>query len=88
MNRILNLVLYGIGVIRSKLLNPSEFENKLSQCNNLANVRKLIQENKYNTEQSCSDTITLMNNIFEHLSLKYIRMSSPITEGYVNSFFQ
>ena len=31
-----------------------------------------------------------MNNIFGHLSLKgnFIRMSSPIREGRVNSFFQ
>ena len=67
-NCILSLGLYGIDFMRSKLSNHSKFEHKFSHCNNLADVRNLIQENeKANTEllkQLCSDTIALISNVF------------------------
>ena len=92
-NCILNFVLYEIGVTRSKLFNHAELKHN-SRCNNLADARKLIQQNEKDknelVKQSCSDTITLMNNIFEHLLLKgkFIRIRSPIQDNHVSYFFR
>ena len=56
-NCILNLGLYGMGVMRSKIINHPQFEHKLSQCSNLSDVRNLLKENEeVNTnllKQSC-----------------------------------
>ena len=73
-NCILNIGLYGIGVMRKHVFDKPEFERKLSQCNNVDEVRQLIKQNPIvNTElvkRSCADTISLIRSVFERLSLK------------------
>ena len=73
-NCILNLGLYGMGVMRQKLHAEPDFEHKLSQFSNLSYARKLIAENEEKNaelvKQSCAETISLMSSIFKCLSLK------------------
>ena len=69
-------------------------EHKLSQCSNLGDVRKVIAQNEEKNaelvKQSCTDTIFLMSNIFEGLSLKgnKIEVCQPITDDEVQVLFQ
>ena len=73
-NCILNLGLYGIGVMRQKIFDKPEFERKLCHCSNVDEVRQLIKENPAaNTElvrRACADTISLIRSVFERLVLK------------------
>ena len=69
-------------------------EHKLSQCSNLGDLRKVIAQNEEKNaelvKQSCTDTIFLMSNIFEGLSLNgnKIEVCQPITDDEVQVFFQ
>ena len=69
-------------------------EHKLSQCSNLGDLRKVIAQNEEKNaelvKQSCTDTIFLMSNIFEGLSLNgnKIEVCQPITDDEVHHMLQ
>ena len=73
-NCILNLGLYGIGVMRQKIFDKPEFERKLCHCSNVDDVQQLVKENPaVNTElvrRACADTISLIRSVFDRLVLK------------------
>lgn len=70
----LSLGLKGRGVMRCKFVDYSEFKQKLSQCSDLADVRRLMKVNEETiinlVKQFFSGKIPLMRNISKRLSLK------------------
>ena len=89
-NCILNLELYGIGSMRQQVYEHPEFEKKLSNCNNISQMRNLINEDPVkNTElvrDSCKQTMNLMRNVFHRLSLKknHIITKDPIQDSDID----
>ena len=73
-NCILNIGLYGIGVMRQRIFNKPQFERKLAQYSNINEVRQLIKESPVcHTElvkESCKPTMSLICSVFQRLSLK------------------
>ena len=65
---MLNLGLYGMGVMHKNMYHMPEFEKNLGQCGNLTDVRKLLdQDHEVNIKllkESCDPIITLMKDIF------------------------
>ena len=65
---MLNLGLYGMGVMRKNMYHMPEFEKNLGQCGNLTDVRKLLdQDHEVNIKllkESCDPIKTLMKDIF------------------------
>lgn len=72
-NCILNLGLYGIGVMRKSIYQDQVFEKNLHQCSNVNEVRSLLDKNPTYEEllkKSCEPCIELMKETFTALSLK------------------
>ena len=72
-NCILNIGLYGIGVMRQPVVDDPFFEKKLNATGNTEEVRKLLQQKSTYTElfkKSLDPCISLITESFSHLSLK------------------
>ena len=72
-NCILNLGLYGIGIMR-KASNDVEFEHELCKCSNLAEIRAFLdkspEKNATLLRESCSYPLDLIKSNFAQLKLK------------------
>ena len=92
-NFILNLGLYGIGVMCKNMYHLPEFEKKLGQCGNLTDVRKLLdQDREVNIKllkESCDPTITFIKDIFSRLKLKenYLQPCDVVEHDVVSEMF-
>ena len=74
------------------MYQSAKFKKKLSQCNNLSNVRKLLDEdpekNNQLLKESCKLIITLMKGIFSGLKLNNNNLEPRDTiEDNINSEF-
>ena len=83
-----------MGVMHKNMYQSPEFEEKkISQCNNLSSVRKLLDEDpEKNTQllnESCEPTITLMKGIFSRLKFKdnNLEPSNVIEDDAISDFF-
>ena len=90
---MLNLGLYGMGVMRKNMYHMPEFEKNLGQCGNLTDIRKLLdQDHEVNIKllkESCDPIITLMKDIFSWLKLKenYLQPCDVVEDDVVSEMF-
>ena len=72
-NCVLNLRLYGIGIMWQQVYDVPDFERNLRSCGNTDDVRRLLSQNtKYKDllNRSCEPCISLIKSNFESLYLK------------------
>ena len=91
-NCLLNTGLYGIGSMHQHSTDPF-FEQNLSRCTGLGDVRKLIEKNSDRStkllKECCQPCINLISETFLRLKLKdeQFKVYEPSTHKEINKLF-